>query len=130
MEGDFLRDFGPDALREAFVASRGEAHDFVAITDSNIADVLHEKGDLAGAHRRYEAAIATLERLQGPASLQLRAPLQGLAQTLLADGRACEARDVVIRAAALVPAAAPHDPDPRLTALARDASDRCAAIAP
>ena len=115
--------------REVFVASRGEAHDFVAVTDSNIAGVLLDQGDLAGARTRYEAAVRTLERVQGPATIQLQDPLHGLARTLLAQGHACDAQGALTRAAALVATDPPQDPDPELAALLRDASDRCAANA-
>ncbi|MEJ7732737.1 MAG: serine/threonine-protein kinase [Polyangiaceae bacterium] len=84
------------------LAALGEAHPSVGITRNSIGLVRMEEGDLTGARRELEAALAILEPLQ---HAERAAPLQNLGMVLARQGAHAEAMARLEAARALVVAA-------------------------
>jgi tetratricopeptide (TPR) repeat protein len=73
----------------------------VGTVASNLAAILREKPDLAGARRYYARALAIDEEAYGPDHPEVAVDLQNLAEVLDAMGRKQEARRLAERAAGI-----------------------------
>jgi tetratricopeptide (TPR) repeat protein len=95
------------AIREKAL---GPEHPDTATSLNNLAVLLHDQGDLAGARPLYERALAISEKTQGPEHPDTSRSLNNLANLLHSQGDLAGARPLYERALAIEKADSPEHP--------------------
>jgi tetratricopeptide (TPR) repeat protein len=84
-----------------FEKTLGPDYTDVAVSAGNLARIYQDRGDHATAEPFYRRALDIWERAQGPEDPDLGLRLADYAQLLRQTGRADEAREMEVRAAAI-----------------------------